>query len=351
MSKGFSTGARFVLIFAAVIIIIAGMKAAQVILVPFLLSCFIAVISAPLLLWLQSRGLSSGLSVLSVLFILLLLGGLVILPLGTSVDDFARSSELYQINLRERLAGLLAWLDGKGVEISRETVFRYLDPQAAMKAAGGLAQALGAMLTHSFLILLTVSFILLEVSTFPSKLHQAWEGRHSIAKLENFTSHLRRYLAIKTSISLVTGALVWLWLVILNIDYPVLWGVLAFLLNYVPSIGSLIAAVPAVLLAFIQFGPAHMLYTALGYVFINVSLGSIIEPRLMGHGLGLSALVVFLSLVFWGWVLGPVGMLLSVPLTMTVKIALESKEDTRWLAILLGPGTPLKGAVRVKDPA
>ena len=143
-------------------------------------------------------------------------------------------------------------------------------------------------------------------------------------------------MAIKTLTSLATGIFVGIWLAILGIDYPVLWGLVAFLLNYVPNIGSIIAAIPAVLLSFIQIDMFHALFAALGYVIVNIVIGSVIEPRVMGRGMGLSTLVVFLSLVFWGWVLGPVGMLLSVPLTMILKIALEHNEDTRWIAVLLG---------------
>ena len=138
--------------------------------------------------------------------------------------------------------------------------------------------------------------------------------------------------------SLGTGAAVWLWLTILGVDYPVLWGLLAFLLNYVPNIGSIIAAVPAVLLALVQLGPGAAAWAAAGYLAVNVLFGSVLEPRFMGRGVGLSALVVFLSLVFWGWVLGPVGMFLSVPLTITAKIALAASDETRWAAVLLGTG-------------
>ena len=122
---------------------------------------------------------------------------------------------------------------------------------------------------------------------------------------------------------------------ILGVDFAILWGLVAFLLNYVPIIGSIIAAIPAILLALIQLGVAPALLTCLGYVVVNVIFGSILEPRFMGRGLGLSTLVVFLSLVFWGWILGPVGMILSVPLTMIVKIALESSDDTHWIAVML----------------
>jgi predicted PurR-regulated permease PerM len=117
----------------------------------------------------------------------------------------------------------------------------------------------------------------------------------------------------------------------------VLWGLVAFLFNFVPNIGSIIAAVPALLLALVQLGPGPALAAGAGYLVVNIVMGNVVEPRFMGRGVGLSTLVVFLSLVFWGWVLGPVGMLLSVPLTMVVKLALEANPETRWIAVLIGP--------------
>jgi predicted PurR-regulated permease PerM len=136
-------------------------------------------------------------------------------------------------------------------------------------------------------------------------------------------------------VSLGTGLCVSIGLFFLGLDYAPLWGLLAFLFNYIPNVGSIIAAVPAVLLAVVQLDLGHALLVAALYLIVNVIMGNAVEPRLMGQKLGLSALVIFISLVFWGWVLGPVGMLLSVPLTMVVKIALEVNESTRWLAILL----------------
>ena len=120
-------------------------------------------------------------------------------------------------------------------------------------------------------------------------------------------------------------------------DYPLLWAVLAFALNYIPTVGSIIALIPPVLLSIVQLGFVEAIIILIGYVVINTIMGNILEPKFMGKGLGLSTLVVFLSLIFWGWVLGPIGMLLSVPLTITIKIALDSADETRWLAILLGP--------------
>ena len=125
----------------------------------------------------------------------------------------------------------------------------------------------------------------------------------------------------------------------MGVDYPLLWAVLAFALNYIPTIGSIIALIPPLLLTIIQLGFINAMIVLLGYLVINTIMGNILEPKFMGKGLGLSTLVVFISLLFWGWVLGPIGMLLSVPLTITIKIALDSSDETRWLAILLGSET------------
>jgi predicted PurR-regulated permease PerM len=209
-----------------------------------------------------------------------------------------------------------------------------------MQLAGKILSGLGALLSNAFLILLTVVFILLEASGFPAKLAAAFGPEGKVFQdLELFIDKINRYMVVKTWMSLGTGVLLALWLAILGVDYPLLWGLLAFLFNYVPNIGSIIAAVPALLLALVQLGGASALLAAGGYVAVNLVLGNVLEPRLLGRGLGLSTLVVFLSLVFWGWVLGPVGMLLSVPLTMTVMIGLRSSPETAWLGTLLG-GNP-----------
>ena len=186
---------------------------------------------------------------------------------------------------------------------------------------------------------------MLEASGFPVKLRQALNNPDdSLEHFQKITENIKHYLALKTLLSLATGCCVTVMLLMIGVDYAILWGIIAFLLNYIPNIGSIIASVPAVLLAFVQFGPGKAAAVAVGYLAINMLFGPILEPKIMGRGLGLSTLVVFMSLVFWGWVLGPVGMLLSVVLTMIVKIAMESRDDTRWLGILLGspeaPETP-----------
>jgi AI-2 transport protein TqsA len=328
---------------AAIVIIIAGMKAATVILVPFILSAFIAIISAPPMFWLQRKGVPSVLAMFIVVLGMLCAGGVFTALAGQSVNDFMKDLPLYNTKIKTQMTAALAWLSGMGIHTESLALNDIFNPGAAMNLAAQVLNGLGNVLTNSFLIVMTVVFMLLEAAGFPNKLKAiANSPETQLARWNSFLADVKQYVAIKTWISLATGILIAIWLAILGVDFPLLWGLMAFALNYVPNIGSIIAAVPAVLLALIQLGVGRALGAAAGYMVVNLVMGSIIEPRFMGSGLGLSTLVVFLSLLFWGWVLGPVGMLLSVPLTITAKIALDSREETRWLAVMLGSEKAVK---------
>ncbi len=336
MSEGFSTASKAILVAAALVVVIAGMKQAAPMLVPFLLSLFIAVLCFPAMHCLQTKGIGQGVSLVIVVLLVFVFGIALALLVGSSMDDFYRDMPGYQQKLSEQWLGLHGWLASYGVNIPAEAFKNNMDPKAAMKLAASILTGFGNVLANSFLILLTVIFILLEANSFSRKISRLTAPHDDSDFAKAFTVKLRAYMSIKTWMSVVTGFLVTFWLWLLGVDYPQLWGVLAFMLNYVPNIGSIIAAVPAVLLALVQLGGVTALLVALGYVVINVVIGSILEPKFLGKGLGLSTLIVFVSLVFWGWVLGPVGMLLSVPLTVTVKLAIDSHEKSHWLGELLG---------------
>ncbi len=329
---------RFLIGLACFVVVAAGIQAAAQIMVPFLLSVFIAFSCAPLLAWLQRRGLPTVVAVILIMIVISTGVFVIISFVGSSISEFTRRLPGYQTLLVEKFSAYLQWFDKFGLNISEEVVLEYFDPRAVMRLAANALLRLRGLLTNTFFILLTVVFILLEASSFPQKLATA-SGRPAGAdsKFEEIAAKIKRYLAIKSVTSLGTGALMALLLWVLEVDFPVLWGLLAFLFNYVPAIGPVIAAVPALLLAVVQLDFLGVVLVALSYTVVNIAIGSIIEPRLFGREIGLSTLVVFLSLVFWGYILGPVGMLFSVPLTMIVKIAMEGREETRWLAILLGP--------------
>ena len=331
------SGKGFVIL-ASLIVITAGLKAAEDLAVPFLLAAFIATIAATPMFWLERHRVPgwAAISIVMAAMVVMLLG--VGALAAQSAGAFTQKLPFYQERLTTLYTEAIGWLQGIGIELSRELLVENFNPAEALAMAGTTLAGLGSVLSNSFLIILTVIFILAEASSFPRKLRDVLrDADRSMPYFSRFAENVNRYIAIKTSVSVVTGLVITIYLAVLGVDFPILWGLLAFLLNFVPAIGSIIAAIPAVLLALVQLGPGYALLTAAGYAVVNIGMGNVVEPRYMGRGLGLSTLVVFLSLVLWGWVLGPVGMLLSVPLTMTAKIALEANPSTVWLAHLLGP--------------
>ncbi|MEK6249669.1 MAG: AI-2E family transporter [Planctomycetales bacterium] len=341
-----TASARPLVTFAAFIVVVAGMKAATAIVVPFLLASFIAIICAPALYWLKSKRVPTPIALFIVIAVMGLIAGGLLLLVGSSLTSFVNNLDNYKADLKKTTDGFMNWLERHevlnwiekvtGTEISVQAIGNYLDTGKLLDFAGSMVNGLAGVLTNSILIVLTVIFILLEAAGFPAKL-RALSGGSDEAKqqFDRIVTDVRRYVTLKSWMCVSTGLSVTIFLYLMNVDYPLLWGTLAFLFNYIPNIGSFIAAIPAVLLALVQLGFGGAVWTAAGYTVINMIIGNVIEPRIFGRGLGLSTLVVFVSLVLWGWVLGPVGMLLSAPLTMVVKIVLENRPDTRWIAILL----------------
>ena len=330
------THGNALLIVAALVVVFAGIKAAEQLMVPLLLAAFIATIAATPVFWLNRRwnvpiGAAIAIIVLLLIVALLALGALI----ARSVANFQDKLPSYQQRLEDLQRSVAELLGSLGIDIS---TLQGLDPQQALGFAGNALASLSNVLTDGFVILLAVIFILAEAYTFPIKLRTVLaDPDRDLPHFQRFAANVNRYIAIKTTVSLATGAFVGLSLWIIGVDFPLLWGVLAFLLNYVPNIGSVLAAIPPMLLAGLQLGFGSLAATMIVFLAVNVVMGNVVEPRFMGRTLGLSTLVVFLSLVFWNWMLGPVGMLLSVPLTMTVKIALEANPSTEWIAHLLDP--------------
>jgi AI-2 transport protein TqsA len=332
-----------IVIIASFIVVVAGLKAASPILIPLFLAVFIAVIFTPPLLWLQRKGVPNVLALSLILTAILGIAGLFGVLIIPSLNQFVQTLPDFQGRLTAHLTGLADWLHSKGVNIPPTALAGPANPDWVMSAAASMFSTISRIIANGLLVVLMVVFILLEVADFPRKMKAVYKNPEtSLSVIEKFSKSAMRYLVIQTLISATGGLVIGLWLLILGVQYPVLWGTLVFLLNFVPNIGSVIAAVPVILLALVQLGVGSALLTALGFVAVFMVLGNLIQPKLMGKGLSLSTLVVFLSMVFWGWIMGPVGMILSVPMTSLVKIFLESHEDTRGLAIMLGSGKEIK---------
>ena len=326
---------RLLLPMASFVVIVAGLRAADTILIPFLVAIFAAILSLPFLFWMQSRGLPRAIAVVVTIVaataVLLAAGFLM----AGAAAEFARRVPEYQGGLQEVASRLVETLRDRGVELEATDIF---DAGAVIGFAQATMGRVAALLQDAILVLLILIFILFEAAYFPAKLRAAL-GKRAVFfdRLGRMTGEVQRYLLVKTVMSAMVGVSAGVWTALTGLDYPVFWGLLAFLMHYIPNIGAVLAGIPPVLLALVELGPGRALVVAIGFVVINTVLGNLVEPPLMGRRFGLSTLVVFLSLIFWGWVWGPVGMLLSVPLTIIVKILLENTRDWHWLAVLLGP--------------
>jgi len=322
---------------ASIIVIIAGLRAGVTLLIPILLASFLAAVLHPLVSWLQRRRVPCGLAV--VVTILLILTaftgpGLVV---QDAAQRFAASAPEYRAEFDRNVGPLLERIQLLGYgELDWQTL---VDPGAALDLVRSLSAGVAGLLGNAFVILLTTAFMLLEAGHIRQRLQTAFGLEPAqLTGVDEALADVQHYLRLKTVISLATGILIGCWVLLLGVEYPILWGLLAFLLNFIPNFGSLLAAFPPALLVLVQEGPSRMFIVILGYVVVNIVVGSVLEPRIMGRSLGLSPVVVLLSLLFWGWVWGGVGLLLAVPLTMVAKILLQHSEG-RWLATLLGPAT------------
>jgi len=325
-------------IMAALVIIVFGISQAQSVLVLLLVSVFLAVLGTPPVLWLERKKVPNAVAVLAVIAamiaVLFVIGALV----GASLASFSASLPQYQSRLEEQMLALKGLLASKGITITDKVLLDSINPAAVMSLTAGLLSGLSSTLSSIVLILLTVLFILLEVSGFPAKLRASpGDSEKFMPRFTTFVDNLQRYVVIKTVISMATGVLVAIWMAILGVEFPALWGFLALLLNYVPNIGVVIAAIPAALFTAIQIGPGRAALVVAGYLAINFIVGTAIEPKVVGKGVGLSTLVVFLSLILWGTLLGLIGAVLCIPITMTLKFLLEVNEETRWMGVWLGP--------------
>lgn len=322
---------------ASVIIIIAGLMAAQSIVIPLLLALFISIISAKPIYWLEAKKVPSTLA------ILIVLGGIVLISvgmgalLGKSITNLSTNVPEYEDNLREMTSSFTDKMGDLGYTFSSNDFMDKFDTGKIFRFLTNTLSEVGAIMSDSMLIIFIVVFMLLELNSYAikAKVIKIYKGS-SLGSLNKMASSIRQYLWIKTLMSILTGVLVTIWLAILGVDYAILWGLITFMLNYIPNIGSIIAAIPAVLFALVQLGFAGAMWTLLAYVTVNMVVGNMIEPKVTGKGLGLSTLVVFLSLIVWGFIFGSVGMFLSVPLTIIIKIILEDNPNTKWVALMMG---------------
>ncbi len=304
--------------------------------IPLLISAMIALLLQPLMLWLERRGLPSFLSlglVIGMLLALLILFGIFV---AAEINDFIANFAQIKGQIQALLDQLFALLHRLGLPEREHQLERFIRPDGIMALFKSMLTQLGNQFSNTLLILFTASFLILDSANLRSRLHYILKNDPQRREaIEEVAAKIHTYFLIMARVSLITAlsALAILWY--FDIPYALLWAALTFLLNFIPVIGSIIAAVPPVALGLIEHSWSIALWIALGYLLINNIVGNILQPTMMGRGLGLSSFTVFWSMLFWGWFFGPTGMILSVPLTMAVQFLLMQYDETRWIGFLL----------------
>jgi predicted PurR-regulated permease PerM len=272
------------------------------------------------------------------IFVLVVLA-VIALMLANTATQFNQALPGYQERLNELSNEMFVWLRLKGVNINKAGILDLLDPTQVITFANAFVAGIAESLKNTILILFMVIFMLIETMAFPRKIRAIKNKNVTtvLIPLRKIFDNIRLYAGTKSVVSLITGILIWLALEIIGLDFAPVWGFLAFVLNFIPNIGSILAAIPAVMLAILKLDPVMVLIVMGVYFLVNMIMGNVIETKIMGQRLGLSMLAVFISLLFWGWMFGAVGMLLSVPLTMVVKFIAQIHPQTQWLDVLLSP--------------
>lgn len=395
IKKQAGNGLRLLFSVACVVIIVTGLKASARLFVPVMLGVFLAMLSLPILNWLHARGLPRMLAVIATVFVDLLFLFVVIFLLSGVVGDLQSKSTEYAERFRRQAAAFSESMDQQlerlggfwtraGIQLSqdedamdaasgkdavigpaeptpakvrptnapemavvldtsiptfRELFERYWDSTRVVGMIGqvDLVGRFTSFASQSVFALIVMIFLLGESDRFVQKVRDVRrEGGPDLSRFQRTSRDIQKYLAIKTVASSATGFLAAISCYFFKVDFPLLWGLVAFLFNYVPAIGSIVAAIPPVVLALILHGFWPGVGVLACYLVINFTIGNFLEPIFMGERFGLSTVVVISSVLFWGFVWGPVGMLLAVPLTMIVKVMLDNSTEFRWISALMG---------------
>ncbi len=397
--KQVGSGIRVLISLACVVIVVTGLKLAESLFIPIMLGLFIALLSMPILNWLDKHGLPRPLAVMATVFTdLLILGGIVFLASGVIGDFNEKSGEYtermryqageFSVTMDQQIARLEGfWRDagedkpeggasesviGEGPENAQENgaksklkieekeeegvlsaigptmTFKelfdlYWDSDRMLELVGGfdVVNRFTSLASKAFFALIVMIFVLAESGRYAHKVSDVLKVKGpDLTRFQNISQDIQKYLGIKTAASAATGLLATLTCVIFRIDFPFLWGLVAFLFNYVPAIGSILAGIPPLILALILYGFWPALGVMVCYLVINIVIGNFVEPMLLGERFGISTVIVIISVLFWGFIWGPVGMLLAVPLTMLVKVMLDNSSDFQWVSALMGKGVP-----------
>ena len=329
---------RVLIAIAAAGLALMFMQRAADIINALFLAWIIVLVASPLLHWLIGKGapiwLSFGLTLVTILAAFVAFS----LVLVVAVDRFADAIPEYAAELNIVIASIQDTLSSLGINPSDSgSIMSILDPDKILNTIGNFLGGLIGTVSNLVLILLLIVFLLLDAFNAPAKLvEEIKAGNAYLQRYFQLSESLRKYIFITTLVGLATGILDIIWFILLGVSFPLLWGILAFLMSYIPTLGFWLAAIPPTLLALLESGPAAAALVFLGVVLINGFAENVVKPKYMGEGLNISPFVVIFSVIFWAAVLGPLGAILGVPMTLMFKqLVLEADDQNRWIARLM----------------
>jgi predicted PurR-regulated permease PerM len=330
---------RVMLFLATTVVVLVGMRLAAPILNPILMAVVLALLFDPIYAWLRRHRVPTPLALVVMLAGLTILFLAIGLILGVSIARFSEDLGSYSGKLNDQLDNLQGTL--KSLGISKADVTNAVKPSDLTGAISDALSGVTGLLSNLFLILLYVLFFLAEGPAMMNRLRRSVGSDHPQAeRLVVFGRNVVRQLGLRAIVNLFTGTGVVILLLVLKVDFPVMWGILTFFLSFIPWIGLPLAVTPAVILALAEHGPTTALLVIAGVVVINVLAENALSPMLMGRGLSLSPTVLFVGFVFWAWLLGGPGALLAAPLTIFLVLMFATFPETRWLASVMGVSPP-----------
>lgn len=327
---------KILLILACTVVVIFGMRLASSIIIPILLAFVLTVIFLPLQSFFISKHLRPWLALILTLLILLLVMSVLVYLTIMSITQFINRIPEYQQPLQEIINSAEQLLVHLPVEVDSLLNLEMIDASAIVNVAGSILGSVTNILSNWVLILVLVAFMLADFALLPQKLARSFPDKEEVKGVMSLIDSIRRYMSITTLSGLLTGIVNTILLAALGVDFAILWGILSFVLNYIPNIGIIISIIPPTVLAILEFGWVRGLLVFAGFELINGVVENIIKPKVMSENLNISPLFVILSLLIWGFVLGPTGTILAIPLTIIVtKLLLERSEETTWLAVMI----------------
>jgi len=352
---------QMVITLACLMVVLAGMKAAAGILVPMACAFFLAVLSFPLLAWQVKHRIPGPVALITTMLVNLGVVAVLATLAVRLLISFNRDLPRYLRGLESYMNEFAGWLETNGIEgaagiigslFDWNKVIGYATSQDVMSSIGSLVGStfgtVASVLAGLIMVLILMMFVLMEAQGTTSRLHSVQvAGGPDFSGLLRSASDIQKYLGVKTLISALTGILAGVWCYFLDLQYPLLWAILAFLFNYIPAVGSTAASIPAIVEALVQHGTGGAIGVAIGYILVNFCLDNFVQPTLLGNRFGISPLVVVLSVIFWGWLWGPIGMFLAVPLTMVFKVLLDNNEEFRWISVAMAKKKIRRGEVEM----